>query len=317
MTQEISASGLDFIVDRVDVGILVTTRELEVVLWNRFMEAHSGIKRSEIIGRGLLDVFAELPGRWLAKKLDSVFLLNNFAFSSWQQRPHLFPFKQHNPITGDGGFMFQDCTFIPVKEVDGARDLVCITVFDVTEAAVAQQRLILAGKQLEELSNEDALTGVYNRRFLESQLTREFNRVVRSGGELSVLFIDLDFFKQVNDNHGHPAGDAVLVEVAARIKGAIRGSDYLARYGGEEFAAVLTDTSAHGAQFIAERIRQTIAETPFCFEGREIAITASLGYTEYRQSVARPEMLLAQSDKAVYAAKAAGRNCVVSHDATL
>lgn len=316
MVAELQRAGLDFIIDRVDVGILVVTRDFEVVLWNRFMAAHSGVSHEHIVGGSLFESFPELPREWLAKKLKSVFILNNFAFSSWQQRPYLFRFKHHRPITGGASFMYQDCTFVPFKNQEGDQDLVCITVFDVTDVAIAQKQLSEARERMEELSNQDALTGVYNRRYLQVQLTREFNRVVRNGGALSVLFIDLDYFKNVNDTYGHPAGDYVLVEVAQRIKEAVRTTDYLARYGGEEFAVVLSDTGMNGGINVANRIRERIAEAPFIFEGQTIAMTASLGLSEYRETVETPESLLAESDEALYSAKQSGRNRVVCYKAS-
>lgn len=316
MVAELQRAGLDFIVDRVDVGILVVTRDFEVVLWNRFMAAHSGVAHERIVGSNLFESFPELPREWLAKKLKSVFILNNFAFSSWQQRPYLFRFKHHRPITGGASFMYQDCTFVPFKNQEGDQDLVCITVFDVTDVAIAQKQLSEARQRMEELSNQDALTGVYNRRYLQVQLTREFSRVVRNGGALSVLFIDLDYFKNVNDTYGHPAGDYVLVEVAQRIKESVRTTDYLARYGGEEFAVVLSDTGMNGGINVANRIRERIAEAPFIFEGQTIAMTASLGLSEYRETVETPESLLAESDEALYSAKQNGRNRVVCYKAS-
>lgn len=316
MTAELQRAGLDFIIDRVDVGILVVTRDFEVILWNRFMEAHSGISHERIVGSNLLESFPELPGKWLTKKLRSVFILNNFAFSSWQQRPYLFRFKHHRPITGGAGFMYQNCTFIPFKNQEGDQDLVCITVFDVTDVAIVQKQLSEARERMEQLSNQDSLTGVYNRRYLQIQLAREFNRVVRNGGALSVLFIDLDHFKSVNDTYGHPTGDHVLVEVAQRIKDAIRTTDYLARYGGEEFAVVLSDTGINGGINVANRIRERIAEAPFVFEGQTITMTASLGLSEYRGTVETPESLLAESDEALYSAKQGGRNRVVCYKET-
>lgn len=316
MVAELQRAGLDFIIDRVDVGILVVTRDFEVVLWNRFMAAHSGVSHEHIVSGSLFESFPELPREWLAKKLKSVFILNNFAFSSWQQRPYLFRFKHHRPITGGASFMYQDCTFVPFRNQEGDQDLVCITVFDVTDVAIAQKQLSEARERMEELSNQDALTGVYNRRYLQVQLTREFNRVVRNGGALSVLFIDLDYFKNVNDTYGHPAGDYVLVEVAQRIKEAVRTTDYLARYGGEEFAVVLSDTGMNGGINVANRIRERIAEAPFVFEGQTIAMTASLGLSEYRETVETPESLLAESDEALYSAKQSGRNRVVCYKAS-
>ena len=312
MTVMLGDNSLGFIIDRVDVGILVVTEKLDVVLWNRFMEANSKVLASAIVGKNLLEYFPELPGKWLGKKVRSVQLLNNFAFTSWQQRPYLFQFKHHRPITGGVTHMYQNCTFIPFEGSDG-ESLVCITLFDVTDTAISHREVQQAHADLEELSHRDALTGVYNRRFMEAELHKEFKRVERYGGKLSVLFLDLDFFKRVNDTYGHQAGDKVLIEVTQRISDIVRTTDYLARYGGEEFAIILPGTGITGGLIFANRVREVIEKTPVLYEEHTIPVTASLGLSEYRAGIESYDALLDQSDKALYVAKNQGRNRVVCY----
>lgn len=312
MTAALGDNSLGFIIDRVDVGILVVTENLDVVLWNRFMEANSKVLATSIVGKNLLESFPELPGKWLEKKVRSVQLLNNFAFTSWQQRPYLFRFKHHRPITGGVTHMYQNCTFIPF-EGSGGESLVCITLFDVTDTAISHREVEQAHADLEELSHRDALTGVYNRRFMEAELQKEFKRVERYGGKLSVLFLDLDFFKKVNDTYGHQAGDKVLIEVTQRISDIVRTTDYLARYGGEEFAIILPETDTTGGLIFANRVKQVIEKTPVFYEEHTILVTASLGLSEYCEGVESYDALLDQSDKALYVAKKQGRNRVVCY----
>lgn len=310
MTAALGDNSLGFIIDRVDVGILVVTENLEVVLWNRFMEANSKVAAETIVGTNLLESFPDLPGKWLEKKVRSVQLLNNFAFTSWQQRPYLFHFRHHRPITGGVTHMYQNCTFIPF-EGGGGESLVCITLFDVTDTAISHREVQQAHADLEELSHRDPLTGIYNRRFMESELDKEFQRVVRYGGNLSVLFLDLDFFKKVNDTYGHQAGDQVLIEVTQRITSIARATDCLARYGGEEFAIILPETDTSGALIFANRVREIIEKTPIYHEEHVIPVTASLGLSEFYEGVESYDALLDQSDKALYMAKEQGRNRVV------
>jgi len=312
MTAALGDNSLGFIIDRVDVGILVVTENFEVVLWNRFMEANSKVAAETIVGTNLLETFPDLPGKWLEKKVRSVQLLNNFAFTSWQQRPYLFNFKHHRPITGGVTHMYQNCTFIPFEGSEG-ESLVCITLFDVTDTAISQREVQQAHADLEELSNRDPLTGVYNRRFMETELNKEFKRVRRHGGKLSVLFLDLDFFKKVNDTYGHQAGDQVLIEVTQRISEIARVTDCLARYGGEEFAIILPETDTSGGLIFANRVRELIEKTPVYYEEHAIALTASLGLSEYSDGIESHDALLDQSDKALYAAKKRGRNRVVCY----
>ncbi len=148
----IVAEGLhlpDFVVDRIEVGIFAVDRGKRVVLWNRFMALHSGRVAEEMIGRNLFDVFPELPRKWLEKKIDNVFVLKNYSFTSWEQRPFLFRFDHNRPITGGIDCMRQNCTFLPVKGDDGNVDFVCVTLFDYTDTAVYQGRLKSAIEELE------------------------------------------------------------------------------------------------------------------------------------------------------------------------
>ena len=163
-------------------------------------------------------------------------------------------------------------------------------------------------------SRIDSLTGVDNRRSLEEQGRAALSLCQRHGQPLSVLMIDLDHFKTVNDMHGHPAGDAVLVAVASICRGLMRESDRFGRWGGEEFLAILPDTSAEQAQALAERIRVAIQEARISFEQAVLRITASVGVAggEVPHDLAsRWTALIREADDAMYRAKAGGRNRVV------
>lgn len=302
---------LAFIVDRVNVGVFVVDREMNLVLWNNFMALHSGRSAEEVIGRNLFEAFPELPQKWLHKKIQSVFILKNFAFTSWEQRPYLFQFRHNRPVTGGVDFMQQDCTFLPVKDARNEVHYVCVSLLDVTDTAIYRKRMQVALQTLEEMSVRDGLTGLYNRRHLEEVLDAEFARVQRYGGKLSVLLFDIDHFKRVNDTHGHQAGDAVLKAVAERTQAVLRQSDVAARFGGEEFSVVLPGVDLDGAQVLAERVREVIAEAPILHKGATINVTVSVGVSEVRAETSNHEKLLHEADIALYAAKAEGRNRVL------
>ncbi|HKK07144.1 MAG TPA: DUF484 family protein [Gammaproteobacteria bacterium] len=177
-------------------------------------------------------------------------------------------------------------------------------------------------ERLKHVGLTDALTRVHNRRYFDQRLREEIDRAQRQGRPLSCLFLDIDFFKRINDTYGHHAGDRVLQEVAARIKSHMRMSDILARYGGEEFAALLVQSDHTEALEIAERIRQTVAEEPFALAEVEAAgepaleVTVSIGVaTRYgsdrlTEGEAAAEGLVDQADQALYHAKENGRNRV-------
>lgn len=178
------------------------------------------------------------------------------------------------------------------------------------ENAINSERLRLTGLT-------DALTGLYNRRYLEQQLHAEVARALRHGQSLSCLFIDADHFKVVNDDYGHAAGDAVLIALAQRVLSQLRSSDLATRFGGEELVLILPQTDEQNACQLAERIRERISSSPIQLnDGREVSITVSIGVSELtpvsedKIDVA-VRQLLEDADAAVYVAKEAGRDRVV------
>jgi diguanylate cyclase (GGDEF)-like protein len=160
----------------------------------------------------------------------------------------------------------------------------------------------------------DSLTGVYNRAEFDRRLTSEVERTQRYGHVLTLLMIDVDRFKQVNDLHGHQAGDEVLRIITTRLAQELRAADTLARYGGEEFVIIMPETGSQGVQVVAERLRSAIAARPVVTStGLELRMTVSIGCATTPQDVRSRDDLVAAADAALYAAKAAGRDRVVSY----
>jgi diguanylate cyclase (GGDEF)-like protein len=158
----------------------------------------------------------------------------------------------------------------------------------------------------------DALTGLYNRRWLEDALPRFVQRFARSQQPLSLLMIDIDHFKQVNDEHGHPAGDAVLVAVAHALRAAVRPTDHVARYGGEEFAVILPETGARAAQGVAERLRAAVQLASIRDAAGKLlpGVTVSVGGAILPASEPSAASLIAAADEKLYASKQNGRDRV-------
>ena len=164
-------------------------------------------------------------------------------------------------------------------------------------------------KRTEALSVTDDLTQLYNSRYLNQVLRRETKRASRSGRPLSLLFIDLDGFKAVNDTHGHLCGSRTLVEAAAVIKGSARETDIVSRFGGDEFALMLPDTGGEGAFAVGERIRERVAEYQFLAgDGLNIRLTASVGVATLPDVAASAEELVQAADSAMYQVKDHGKN---------
>lgn len=157
----------------------------------------------------------------------------------------------------------------------------------------------------------DELTGLFNYRYLDISLERELKRADRFGSTVSMIFIDLDFFKGVNDIHGHLVGSQVLTEVGTLLKKSVREVDIVIRYGGDEFTVMLVETGEKGAATVAERIRRYIEDHSFqAAEGLNIRLTASLGYACYPADTQSKLELLELADKAMYKGKEEGKNCV-------
>jgi diguanylate cyclase (GGDEF)-like protein len=175
-------------------------------------------------------------------------------------------------------------------------------------AAVALDSALML-RRAEGLSVTDDLTQLYNSRYLDQVLRRETKRASRNSRPLSLLFIDLDGFKSVNDSHGHLAGSRALVEAGAVIRGSARETDVVARFGGDEFSVVLPETAAAGASAVGERVRERIAAHQFlAVDGLDVRLTASVGVATIPDAAMTAEALLQAADAAMYRVKDRGKN---------
>jgi diguanylate cyclase (GGDEF)-like protein len=177
------------------------------------------------------------------------------------------------------------------------------------QSVAAQMSVALENRSLQNATRVDPLTRLYNRNFMNDRLQEEMLRSSRTNRPFTLIILDIDYFKQVNDNFGHPAGDEVLLGVAGLLRRSCRASDAICRYGGEEIAIILVDTPLAGAKVFAENIRKTIANESFPIpEGKTIRITASMGIAEFPSQAASIGELVKHADDALYRAKREGRN---------
>ncbi|MBK5274535.1 MAG: diguanylate cyclase [Desulfuromonadales bacterium] len=174
-----------------------------------------------------------------------------------------------------------------------------------------QDDLKRTNELLLELSNTDHLTGLFNRRYLMEVLDKEVQRSKRKGGSLALIVMDIDHFKQVNDQYGHLQGDIVLQKVALQLQKGLRNYDIAARYGGEEFIAILPDATLEEAAFVANRVRTSVLATRFNGELSHLALTVSLGVAIFsKEGCSTVDAFIKRADDALYRAKANGRNRV-------
>ncbi len=185
------------------------------------------------------------------------------------------------------------------------------------ESGHAQAQLAAQAQRLHHLADSDPLTGLLNRRSFREQFKREWGRAQRYDRAIACVMLDIDFFKRVNDAHGHAAGDAVLRRVAELLVSQCRPSDRVCRYGGEEFCIMVTETNEQGAAVLAERLRATLATTPLEIGGKPLEITSSFGVAERLGDVDDLEELIDRADRALYTAKHSGRNRVIRFSSQL
>ncbi|HBG06032.1 MAG: hypothetical protein A2075_15715 [Geobacteraceae bacterium GWC2_58_44] len=296
------------ILEIIDLGILVLDDEFRVCYWNKWMALHSGIAKEAITGKHLFAHYPELNTQEFLRGARMSLNFGSPALFPQTLHHYLFPFKVVGTSNGLFELMQQQCASAPLREPDGSIRHLLITVQDVTERALSQHRL-------RELNIRDQLTGAYNRRYLETRLADECKRHRRHGRDLSLIMLDIDFFKKVNDQHGHDAGDRVLAGVAARLSGSIRKTDCLVRYGGEEFCCILPETGLENACLLADRFRMAVEQLAIPTGGKELRVTISLGVAQFRGEET-PLSLLKRADEGLYDAKHSGRNKVMARRET-
>jgi diguanylate cyclase len=296
------------VLQSIDVGLVILDRDYKIQLWNGFMENHSGIRPEEIHDKSLFESFHDISETWFRRKSEPVFELKTRAFTIWEQRPYLFKFKNYRPITGRASTMYQNSTIIPLESVDGNVKHICLIIYDVTDIAVNQEDLTKANGNLAYLSQTDRLTELFNRGFWEEEFNREHKRCIRTNNPSSLVMLDIDHFKKVNDTYGHQAGDEVIRMLSSMIRQTARETDICGRYGGEEFTILLVDADATAATHFAERLRKKVDALTVNTNEHDIKFTISSGIAEYSINFKKHTQWIEAADKALYHSKENGRN---------
>jgi diguanylate cyclase (GGDEF)-like protein/PAS domain S-box-containing protein len=221
----------------------------------------------------------------------------------------------YRAMTRDGGYVWMRDVVHVVRNENGEVDSLVGFMFDISERKKTEQELFRMHKEFEELSYKDGLTGIANRRMFDMIFEREWANARRTLQPLSLVMLDIDYFKEYNDHYGHIAGDDCLKHVGQVLKAAaVRPRDFIARYGGEEFVLVLPETTAESAKNVAERCRILIYEEQIPHENSRIndVLTISLGVgTIIPEQDADPIEFIETVDKRLYQAKQKGRNSIV------
>ena len=299
----------------VDVGLVVLDRDYKVCIWNGFMENHSGMLPSAVKDKDLFDLFPSIDEKWFRSKSESVFILKNRSFTIWEQQPYIFRFKNYRPITGKADHMFQNATFIPLSNTMGEVGHICIILYDVTDMAVNKKELEEVNRELEQVSQTDALTKLTNRGHWEDTLRKEFLRIKRSGGTSTLLMFDIDHFKKVNDEHGHRCGDEALRNIADLLRKTLRETDIAGRYGGEEFVVLCPrdepEDVVEQVRRVSARIKNAGIQSGNDSMHDVVTISAGVAWTNPNEG-GNQDDLFERADALLYKAKSAGRNQVLT-----
>jgi len=296
------------VMDTIDVGLVVVDREYNVCLWNSFMQSYSGVRSESIMNRNLFSVIKNLPERWLKSQIDSCVELRHRSFSNWEDRPFVFEFVNYSPISNGMDVMYQNLVMTPLKSRTCDISHVCLMIQDVSDVAKNKITLRESNAHLSEMSQIDGLTGLFNRSYWESCFIEEHKIASLTEQPRTVVVLDIDHFKKVNDTYGHSAGDEVIRQTANMLRQTARRSDICGRYGGEEFVALLPGTTADEATYFAERLRKRIEKLVVQTEAGNISFTVSLGVSQLTSDMLSHLEWFESADKALYYSKEHGRN---------
>jgi two-component system cell cycle response regulator len=309
-----------FRIDEIRLCLVDRYHEVERLLTESYQKNYKGLSFIDTETSNLL--ISDIPSSPVlgTRILSKYSWLINVDDSNAYQSAALLPLKRGNEIIGIQLLLSKDAERYSKNDATDFLQRLSAMIAISIENCINRQRTL-------ELGYQDGLTNAYNRRYFDERLKHEIDRCQRNKTDLVCLFIDVDFFKQVNDRYGHQVGDAVLVRLVTLMREQVRSSDIVTRYGGEEFAIILPDTGITLAHEVAERIRSQVEEQKLIINDNTLGITVSIGLASLSQIRYQLEsqgqdiqhqdiqpvdqLLLAKADEALYQAKQTGRNQVV------
>jgi len=294
--------------DSESVRVQIEQELLSTALFERIYKAGDGIEALKLLLESPVDLILcdlEMP------RIDGFKLLGMIAGNEKLRDIPVIMLTGHGDSELKVKLLGQGASDYITKPFDAAELIARVKVH--LKIKNLQDELKKSNERLKQLSDTDPLTLIYNRRYMMNMLEKEIQRASRKGTHLSLVMIDLDHFKQVNDKYGHQGGDKVLTHLAALSQTGLRSYDFIARYGGEEFVMALPETTHEDALMIAERLRLRIQLHHYTGSLKGLITTASMGVATYPTNfISSLADLIREADDAMYRAKAAGRNRVFS-----
>ena len=304
----------DLVTREAQIGLMVLDRDQRVILFNHWLSKASDISEDQAIGDTLLQLFPELVGSRLQNAVETSLQKGFPALLSQSLNRSPFPLFTSEEDRKMGHRLEQQIQVIPLGSGETHRYCL-VQIANVSEAVKRENMLLEQAKELKRSLIVDGLTGVYSRRYWEEQTLIEFRKAKRANLPVSLVMLDVDFFKNYNDAYGHQDGDLCLTLVAKAAASALkRPRDILARYGGEEFVALLPETNLEGAIIVTQRILESVEKLRIPHAKSDVApyVTVSMGVScGFPSKDHSSEMILSEADKALYTAKSLGRNQVV------
>jgi len=298
------------LLDHIGVGVVVVDPNGRILAWNAFMTKHSGVFGHDVVDQNLSDSPLVSDSSRLRAYLDQVIANKSALNLSWEQVQGLFKLCTESEGGESPGEMMHSLSFSPVLNFYNEVEAVCLTITNSTDSQLYQALLQDALCQVEEMARFDSVTGLYDRQYLIERTLDEFNRGKRYDTFFSLLIIDLDDFKLLNEVHGYLSGDEVLRAFAQRLRGGLRNVDLAGRYGGEQFIVLLPSTDEKSAMVAAERIRKVSEDYVISTHTGDVTVTCSIGVAMFSDKDSDLRSLLQRAEKAMLTVKASGKNNV-------
>ena len=304
---------LDSIINSINMGLIVVDSEENILLWNDWVSKYSDIAVEQAIENKISSVFKEVPSPAFLTALRNTLAYGLPALLSNALHRSPLPLYASAEADQEGMRMHQSIAITALATADGER--CCLIQISDSSTSIKREKMLRSHSEiLKREATTDSMTGIYNRRFFDEHYKIALGQSKRQKLPLSVLMVDIDFFKEYNDYYGHPAGDKTLIKVAHALKTQLsRSSDVLARYGGEEFILTLPNMPEQHAIAFANKLRTAIWEMAIPHLKSKISkqLSISIGISTYDQNKDRDVTTLIQNaDNALYQAKQIGRNQV-------